>query len=54
VNYIFLKLKKWQVPTGTDANFINLLCHSPSYCSSGENLLIDASSVDKGKEHAEC
>jgi hypothetical protein len=51
---MFLKLKKWQVPTGTDANFTVLLRHSPSYCRSGENLLIDASSVDKGKEHAEC
>jgi hypothetical protein len=54
VDYVFLKLKKWQVPTGTDANFTVFLCHSPSYCRSGEILLIDASSVNKGKEHAEC
>jgi hypothetical protein len=53
VDYIFLKLKKWQVPTGTDANFTVFLCHSPSYCRSGEILLIDPSWVNKGTEHAE-
>lgn len=54
VDSVFLKLKKWQVPTGNDAYFTVLLCHSPSFCRSGENLLIDAGSVDKGEEHAEC
>jgi hypothetical protein len=33
---IFLKLKKWQVPSRTVTNFTVLLCHFPSYCKSGE------------------